>query len=110
MDALVKYTLVGGVTLAGRNNTGDSVIGLLYVKNRVQSKAFKPLDKQVVLAIFKEIRKNCYPLYKRLIPLHHEISKQFKGITPEEFRQIIEGPGSPIDFKGKMKEITEKAC
>lgn len=110
MDNLAKYTLIGGCALAAGNTKENAVVGLLYVKNTVQSKAFRPLDKNIVLAIFKNIRKNSYNIYKRLVMMHHQISQQFPNISPEEFKGIIEGPGSPLDLKGKLCEITENAC
>jgi hypothetical protein len=110
MSNLAKYALIGGCALVGGTDLRHAVIGLLYVKNSVQKKSFKPLEKQTILNILKQIRKESYPIYKRLVPLHHQISQQFKGISAEEFKQIIEGPGSPMNFKEKIDEITEKAC
>lgn len=86
------------------------MLGVLYIKNTVQKNKFKPLSKATILAILKQIRKDSYPIYKRLVPLHFQISQQFKGISPEEFKQIIEGPGSPLNFTEKITEITKNAC
>jgi hypothetical protein len=77
MNNLPKVALIGGGIIATRILFYKLVLGALYLKNKVQSK---------ILTILKQIRKESYPLYKRLIPLHHQISMQFKGITPEQFK------------------------
>jgi hypothetical protein len=45
-----------------------------------------------------------------MIPLHHQINMGLKGLTPDQFKEIIEGPGSPLNFKERVNQITEKAC
>jgi hypothetical protein len=86
MNNLPKVALIGGGIIATRILFYKLVLGALYLKNKVQSKTFKPIEKNKILTILKQIRKESYPLYKRLIPLHHQISMQFKGITPEQFK------------------------
>lgn len=83
---------------------------MLYIKNKAKVSSFKPLEKPRILAILKQIRKDSYPIYKRLVQMHMQISQQFKGISAAEFKQIIEGPGSPMNLKERIDEITSKAC
>jgi hypothetical protein len=64
MNNLPKVALIGGGIIATRILFYKLVLGALYLKNKVQSKTFKPIEKNKILTILK----------------------QFKGITPEQFK------------------------
>jgi hypothetical protein len=43
--------------------------------------------------------------------MHMQVAVQFRGqIKPEQFKELVEGPESGLDFQGKVDAITEKAC
>lgn len=88
------------------------MVAILYAKNAIIEKSFKPIDRQKVITIIKQIRKDSYNIYKQeIIPLHGSVAMQFRGkISPEQFKEIVEGPESGLEFKAKITEITEKAC
>lgn len=104
MDSLLEASLVLVQTYP------NIVIAVLYVKNKAKSSSFRPVDKEKVLSVFKQIRKECFTLYKRIKPVYQQVSHQFRGITSDQFKEIIDGPDSPLQFSKTIEQITENAC